>query len=183
MADTDGQLIEGVETAAPESSGLPQLAADDWAPQLVWLLISFVFLYVMMSRVALPKIGLVIEERRDKIADDLDRAAELKQEAEDALTAYEQALTEARNKALGIAGETRDRVKAETDQLKAETDAKINARIAEAETKIKAAKDEALSNVQSIAAGTAQVIVDKLVGKSIDDATANAAVAAELKNS
>ena len=183
MAETNGQLTEGVETAAAESSGLPQLEATDWAPQLVWLLLSFVFLYVMMSRVALPKIGSVIEERRDKIADDLDRAAELKQEAEDALAAYEQALTEARNKALGIAGETRDRVKAETDKLRAENDAKINARLAEAEDAIKASKEQALSNVQSIATETAQVIVAKLIGKNIDDATAGAAVQAELKNS
>ena len=183
MADTNGQLTEGVETQSPESSGLPQLESQDWAPQLVWLLISFVFLYVMMSRVALPRIGSVIEERRDKIAYDLDRAAELKQQADDALAAYEQALTEARNKAHTIAAETRDKVKAETDSLRAESEAKLNAEMARADERIKVAKEQAMANVQTVATETAQVIVSKLIGKDIDQSTAAAAVQAELKNS
>ena len=177
MAD---QLTEGVAVEDHGSGGLPQLEAADWAPQLVWLLISFALLYVMMSRVALPKIGEVIEARRDKIADDLDRAAELKKDAEEALKAYEQSLAEARTKAHGIATDTRDKVKAETDQLKADNDAVLAKQMENAEARINETKQAALANVRNIATDTAQVIVEKLIGKSVESSAVAAAVDAEL---
>ena len=71
---------------------MPQLVLEDWVPQLIWLAISFVVLYLIMSRVALPRIGTVIEQRRDRIAHDLDQAAHLKQETDQAIAAYESSL-------------------------------------------------------------------------------------------
>ena len=91
-------------------SGLPQLNVADFAPQLIWLALTFGLLYLIMSRVALPRIGEVIEERSQRIQRDLDEAERLKGETEKALGAYEQALAEARAKAQGIAKETRDKL-------------------------------------------------------------------------
>ncbi len=88
---------------------MPQLEFHTFVPQLVWLVIVFGYLYVMMSRVALPRIATVLEERRDRIADDLDQAEQFKRQTDEAIEAYEKALAEARAKAHEVAQETRDR--------------------------------------------------------------------------
>ncbi len=158
---------------------MPQLDFATYAPQLIWLTISFVFLYFMMSRVALPRIGAVIEQRRDKIADDLDRAAGYKKDAEDALTAYEQALAEARGRAHEIAAANRDKVKAETDAKREDTDGQLAEQLASAEARIKETQQAALSNVQGIAVEAAEAIVAKLIERSVERTATEAAVDTE----
>ena len=162
---------------------MPQLEFADFVPQLIWLAIAFTFLFVVMTRIALPRIAGVIEERRDKIADDLDRAAEFKKEAEEALAMYEQALAEARTRALAIASEHRDEVKSETERLRAETDAKIADMTRDAERRIKQAKDAALANIPNVATETAVALVKKLLGQQIDTSSASTAVNSELSRS
>jgi len=71
---------------------MPQLELHDFAPQLIWLVISFVTLYLIMARVALPRIANVLEERRDRIASDLDKAEQLKRKTDEAIAAYEESL-------------------------------------------------------------------------------------------
>lgn len=143
---------------------MPQLQIYDWAPQLIWLAISFVTLYIIMARVALPRISMVLEERRDRIASDLDAAEQLKKNTEEAIAAYEQALAEARNRAHAIAQEARDKLNAEVEAQRAEVEGQIAARTAEAEARIQKAKAAAMSNVNEVAAETAEAIVNKLVG-------------------
>ena len=99
---------------------MPQLDFATFAPQLIWLTLVFGVLYLVMARVALPRIATVIEERRDRIADDLDTAAQLKSDTDDAIASYETALAEARAHAHSIAQETRDRLTAETDAHRAD---------------------------------------------------------------
>lgn len=160
---------------------MPQLEFATYAPQLIWLAISFVFLYLMMSRVALPRIGAVIEQRRDKIADDLDRAAGFKKDAEEALEAYEQALAAARGRAHEIAAANREKVKGEADAKRAATDARLAEQMTQAETRIQETKEAALSNVRGIAVEAAEAIVAKLIDQTIDRSASEAAVDAELK--
>lgn len=157
---------------------MPQLEISTFVPQLIWLGITFFFLYFVLSKVILPRIGGIIEERQDRIADDLDRADQFRNEAEAALTAYEQALAEARNRAMGIAQETREQVKAETDALRKDADAQIAKRLKEAEDQIAATKAQAMAHVQDVATDAAKDIVAKLIDVSVDDNAASAAVAA-----
>ncbi len=145
---------------------MPQFDVHDFAPQLVWLLISFVVLYFIMARVALPRIGAVIEQRRDRIASDLDQADQLKRRTEEAIATYERALAEARAKAHGIAQEARDKLNAELAAERAEVDKKIAIKTAEAEKRITAAKDAALAHVKEIATDTAGEIVNTLIGQA-----------------
>ena len=153
---------------------MPQLDFATFAPQLVWLTIVFGVLYLVRARVALPRIATVIEERRDRIADDLDTATQLKRNTEDAITSYETALQDARAKAHAIAQETRDRLSAETDARRAELEGQLNARIKEADARIKTTKDKALSNVRDVAVDVADAIAGQLLGENDRDAATRA---------
>lgn len=155
---------------------MPQLVFGDWVPQLVWLAITFIALYVVMARVAIPRIGTVIEKRRDRIASDLDQAESLKRDTEEAIAAYEQALAEARSKAHSIAQAARDVLTAEVDAERAEVDKQLAEKTAEAEARILASKQSALSHVAVVASDTAEAIVQKLIGGKITRAELKSAV-------
>jgi F-type H+-transporting ATPase subunit b len=161
------------------SGGLPQMCQDSFIPQLSWLVVSFLLLYVLMAKIILPRIGGVLEERRDKIADDLDKATQLKRDADEALKAYEDALAGARGRAHAIAKETADTLRAETDRLKAEIDAKLAKDAEAAEARIRATKNAALSNLNAMAADVASVVVGKLLGETPDAGLVAGAVEAE----
>ena len=158
---------------------MPQLDFATFAPQLIWLTLVFGVLYLVMARVALPRIATVIEERRDRIADDLDTAAQLKSDTDDAIASYETALAEARTHAHTIAQETRDRLTAETDAHRADLEGQLATRIADAEKRITATKDQALTSVRDVAVDVADAITQQLLGDS-DRAAAERAVDSEL---
>lgn len=159
---------------------MPQLVFADFMPQLVWLAITFTLLYLILARVALPRIATTLEKRRDVIANDLDEAGSLKRQAEEALKVYEAALAAARGRALAIAAETRQRLNEEADREKAALAASMARQAAEAEARIAAAKAAAMANVHQIAAGAASAIVAKLLDATPDSAAVNAAVDAAL---
>lgn len=162
----------GVAHEAGHKGAFPPLDPANFAPQIIWLAITFAILYFLLSRLALPRIGEVIEERRDRIQRDLDAAEALKAETERALKDYEQSLADARAKASGIARDTRERLGAETDKKRQAADVEVNAKIADAEQRISAMKSKALSNVGEIAAETASAIVGKLIGVDVGAAEA-----------
>lgn len=149
---------------AQHGKAFPPLDASTFAPQLIWLAITFVALYFIMARLALPRIATVIEERRDRVASDLDQAQQLKRKTEEAIAAYEQALGEARSKAHAIAQDARDKLNAELEQEQAEVGEELAQMTADAETRIQASKAAALSHVNVVAADTAEAIVKALVG-------------------
>ena len=155
------------QAAEHESGGLPQLKTDDFAPQLVWLALTFGTLYWIMSRVALPRIAHVLETRRNRIASDLDVAQKFKQKSLDAETAYKTSLADAKNKAHNIAQETRDQLNAQTDAKRAVVDEQITAQLIEAEKRIKASKTLALKEVSAIATSTTGEIVNHLTGSKV----------------
>lgn len=167
-------------TEPHEEGGLPQMDTSTYASQIFWLAITFTFLYLFLSRMVLPRIGQVIEERRDRIASDLDKASELQEKSEDALASYEAALAEARSKAMALAQDTRERLSADTDARKAEVEADLAKKLAEAEAKIAKTKDAALASIRDVANETTAVVVEHLLGEGADGAAIQAAVEAEL---
>ena len=148
-------------------SGLPQLNTHTFSPQLFWLVLTFATLFFVLSKIALPRIGEVITERRDRIARDIDAAARLKGETDKALADYEKALADARGKASGIAKETRETLAKETDSEKSRVEAQIAAKLQQAEVRITETKNKALSAVNDIAAETAAAVVAKLIGQDV----------------
>ena len=165
--------------------GLPQLDPEGslFVSQLVWLALTFGFLYVMMSRVALPRIATVIEERRDKIAMDLDRAEAFKKKTEEAIAAYEAALADARAKALRTVEETRKKASDAMEEKRKASEAELDKRLREAETRINATKEEALAKVHDVASDAAASIVERLLGETVSGNAIKSAVDAELTQS
>lgn len=160
---------------------MPQLTIADFPPQLVWLAITFVVLYFLMARVAIPRISDVLENRQNRIATDLEEARKLSDDADNAKAEYEAALADARSKAHGIVSELKATMAKEQDASKAELDAKLAEKAKDAEAGINAAKDTALSHVREIASSTAKIAVSKLVSIDVSDADANAAVESSMK--
>jgi F-type H+-transporting ATPase subunit b len=160
---------------------MPQLDPLDWAPQIIWLLITFGILYLLMVWVALPRIASVIDKRAATIAGDLEAAERNKRETEEAIAAYEQALAEAKQKAQAIIEEGRAKLKAETDAERAKLDKQLADKAAEAAARIEKAKDSAMKEVSSVATEAAADIVKQLIGVAPSTAELEKAVAAARK--
>ena len=160
---------------------MPQLNPLDWAPQIIWLVITFSILYVLMKRVALPRIGSVIEARHARIAGDIEAADKLRRETQEAIAAYEQALAEAKARAHAIAQEANNKLKDEVAAERAALERDLAARLAEAEKRILQAKTSALKDVNEVASETASEIVRSLIGMAPSKREVSAAVAAVRK--
>ena len=164
-----------------ESGVFPPFDPTYFASQLFWLAIAFVILYVALDRFILPKIKTTIEDRRDRIADDLDAAAQAKADAEAAGEAYEKSLADARAKAHGIAAKTRQALDAEIAKETAGVEAELSAKQDAAEAAIREAKDEAFAEVRGIAATATVDLVSALVGVDVTEGDAGKSVDARIK--
>lgn len=160
---------------------MPQFDPTFFAPQLFWLALTFIALYLVMSTVALPKIGAVLDERQRKIDDNLDKAAQLKAEAEAAVAAYEKALADSRAHAQSVIKEASERLSAEAEGRNRDLSARLADQIKAGEARIAEAKDKALANVRDVALEVAGAAVARLVGSPADNTRLEAAVAAALK--
>jgi F-type H+-transporting ATPase subunit b len=159
----------------------PPFQGETFASQLVWLTLAFALLYVLMAKVALPRITAILEDRRARMADDLAEAERLKAEADAALAAYEKALADARARAQALANATREKQAAEAEKTRKILEAQLNARLAEAEATIAATKQAAMANVQGIATDAAAAIVLRLIGTAPASDALSSAVADVLK--
>ena len=165
-------MAEKAGTTVPEGAGhlpkvFPPLDSGTFAPQLIWLALTFGLLYLLLKRVVLPRVGEVIDERSDRIKRDLAQAEKVRADTQQALANYEQALSEARAKAGAIAKATRDRMTAEIEVERAKVDAQIAAKLAEAENRIAETKSRALASVGDIASEVAGTIVTRLIGTEV----------------
>ncbi len=155
---------------------MPQLDPDTFAPQLIWLAITFIGLYIVMARVALPRIGNAIEHRRDRIANDLDQAQALKEATDRAIATYEARMAEARARAHDMNQETRQKLKDEVEAERARVEADLAEKVAKAEKRIAKVKDGALVEMEKVAGDLAGDIVTKLIGDKVTGAKAAKAV-------
>lgn len=160
---------------------MPQFDPTFFTPQLFWLAVLFVTLYVVMARHALPRVGEVLDERQRRIDESLDKAAQLKAEAEAAIAAYEKALAESRAQAMDVMRQTADQLSRQADVRNKELTDRLNQQIKAGETRILAAKEQALANVRQVAAEVAAAAVDKLVGVVPEQGKVDAAVASAMQ--
>ena len=159
----------------------PPFNKEYFASQMFWFVLFFVALYVIISRIAVPRIGGIIDERAKRIEGDFAAAQQMKDESEAALAAYEKSLADARNRAQAIGAEVRDKLNAEADVNRKATEAKLNAQLADAEKQITATKSAAMANVRGIAVDAAAAIVERLTGTAPAAPAVAAAVDDALK--
>ena len=162
---------------------MPQFNPEFFASQLVWLGIIFVLLYLVMSRLVLPRIGEVLEERSERIANDLDKAESLKKEAESVIAAYEAALEKARGEASAVLGKAGQEVAEMAARRQGEFARVLAEKTAAAEERIAKAKQDAKAQIRDIAIGAAGEVVAKLTGGAADEAAIAGPVDAALKES
>jgi F-type H+-transporting ATPase subunit b len=171
MATTTTETAGTTETTEHAAKpGMPQLDTTTWTPQLFWLAICFIALYMVISKIAIPGVGGAIRARKSQIDNDLAAAQKLKADTDQAIKSYEAALAEARAKSNAIAQENRDRLQAETDAQSAKTSAELSEKTAKAEAGIAAAKKKAMAEVESVAADLAGQIMSQLTGSRITKA-------------
>jgi F-type H+-transporting ATPase subunit b len=183
MAESHGAVKGKDTTSHTEADGgaFPPFDPSTFPSQLVSLVITFVALYLILSRVALPKVRAVIDTRQNKIEGDLAEAQKLRDDSEAAQKAYESDLANARSRAQAISAETRDRLNAAAETERKSLEDKLAAKLAEAEKTIAATRATAMSNVRGIAADAAGAIVQRLTGAAPDRNVVSSAVDASLK--
>lgn len=166
--------------AAGTAVGMPQLDFTTFPNQIFWLVVALVAIYLILTRVALPRIGAVLAERRGAITNDIARAEALKAQAEEAQAAYDKALADARAEAGRILDKTRAEIQDQLDLALQKADAEIAAKTAESERRLAVIRDSAAEAVEEVARDTARELVTSF-GAKADGRSINAAVAARLK--
>ncbi|MHA6691810.1 F0F1 ATP synthase subunit B [Devosia sp. A449] len=181
LADPTADTHATTEASAGEhdSGVFPPFDPATFPSQLLWLTITFAALYLLMSRIALPRIGGILEGRKAIIDADLAAADASRQKTDAAIAAYEAALAAAKSKAQGIASETRESIQADLAAKRSAVEADLTGKVTEAEARINTTKTEALTHVDEIATETAQSVVTQLVG----DVSADSVRAAVAKAS
>ncbi len=183
MAESHGTKGATAHTEADggHKAPFPPFQKETFASQLVSLAIAFVALYLIVSRIALPKVGQTIDDRQAKIEGDLATAQKLKDESDAALKAYEADLAAARSRAQAIGNETRDKLNAAAEVERKALEDTLSVKLADAEKTIAATREQAMSNVRGIAADAASAIVQRLTGVTPDGKAVASAVDASLK--
>ena len=173
LADTVGVASQ----EAGSAPGMPQLDFATWGNQIFWLVLALIAIYLVLSRVALPRIAAVLAERQGTISNDIAKAEDLKRQAEAAEEAYNKALADARAESQAISQRTREEIKAEVAEANKKADAEIAAKAAESEKAINEIRATAMENVEAVAKETALALVAALGGsadaKDVDPAVAN----------
>lgn len=167
--------------SAPKGA-FPPFQRETFASQAIWLAVSFVILYALVARLALPRIGAIIENRRSRIAADIAEAQRFKDESDAAIAAYEKALADARARAQALANDMRLKQIAAADAARKALETRLDARLAEAERTIAATRTAAMANVRAIASDAASAIVERLTGAAPADSEIAAAMSEVIKS-
>ncbi len=177
LAATDpGSMTDAATGAPPPEAAFPPFDGALFASHLFWLAIAFGILYYAMSKLIVPQVGGILEDRRDRIAGDLGEANRLKRETDEVIATYERELGEARAKAHAIAQGRRDEIKREIAERQAETERALQAKIADSEKTIAEMRDRALADVDQIAAEAARAIIARVSPVEVSDGDVASAV-------
>ena len=169
------------EAEGGHKGAFPPFQSETFASQLVSFAIAFVLLYIIVSKVALPRMGSVLAARQGAIDDDVAEAQRLRDESDAALKAYESELASARAKAQSIGSDIRGKLSAEAETERKALEERLAAKLTAAEKTIADTRSAAMGNVRAIAADAAGAIVQRLTGNTPDPGAINSALDAALK--
>lgn len=179
---SDAPVGHIAETGTPAGGGhgetsFPPFDPVNFTPMLIWLSLSFGLLYLLMAKIALPRVESILQARARKITKDIGEANAFRAQSEEAAAAHDKTIAEAKAKALALAQETHARLIAESDANRLTLAAELNARLAASETQILEMKAKAMDNVAVIAREAAAAIVWHITGKPADEEAIARAIA------
>jgi len=161
---------------------MPQLDPTTFQPQLIWLAITFLILYLVMAKKALPRVEAILSKRAEHIADDLDGAEKMKRESESLESKYEEMQSRARAQASEYLRNVQEGLKTEIEAKKQTLEEKLGDQTRKAEQKIARAKNKAMADLEDVAIGACLAIVDKISGAKPEEDLVRKTVQAENKN-
>lgn len=174
-------LFAAPVAASEGKIGMPQLNIHDFSPQLVWLGVVFIVLYLLMARLALPKVADVIDARNNKIESDLNAADQMKQKSDAAIASYEAALAKARLDAETLAKRTRLESVQAAQAARAKAEGEVAEKVKAAEAGIQTAQAQAMKNIGIMAEGTAAALIKALAGIEVPDQMVKTAVETAIR--
>ena len=160
---------------------MPHFDLTAFSPQIIWLFITFIILYVLMAKVALPRIGSILEQRQARIDDNLDAAQNLRNEAAADAEAYDKSLADAREQARTAIYEATQEMSDESTRRHEDLGSRLSGEIKAAEERISAAKEAAVSGIREAAESVAAVATERLIGIVPGDDAVHSAIAAALE--
>ena len=173
--------VESGAAAVEHAEGMPQLDFSTFPNQIFWLVVTLVVTYLILNRLAVPRIRGILAERSRSIEHDLELADTYRKKAVEAEEAYERALNEARARAREIVASTRAGIQADLDAATSEADARIAAKLAESEDRILEIRDNAARSVELVATEVAGEIVRSVLPAAQDPDSVRTAVAARME--
>ena len=163
-------------------AGMPQLDPTYWASQAFWLILIFTLLYLALANLFIPKIKSSIDNRENKIKDDLDEAQKLKNLAEKKLKEYELSIEDAKKEVQKIIFESKNKLNLEIQSKKREFEKEIDIEIEKAEKEIENLKKDSLKNILTISEEMASKVIEKISGEPMNQSSVKAAILQTTKN-
>ena len=164
------------ETFAAESGGMPQLNPEFWVSQIFWLTLTFGVMYLVLSKIILPKISTNLESRKLQISDNIEAADKQREESEIKLKEYDEIISKSKNDAKNIFNQAREKALADINSKKDFLERQIEEEIKKVEEEINQLKKEAPEKINKIAIQTASEITQKLIGAEINNSSISAIV-------
>ena len=164
--------------AAGDDAGLPQLDFSTWPTQIFWLFVTFLIAYLLMWRVVLPRIGRVLEDRHNRLEDDMERARQSVYLTDETKQLLEQSLASARSDAAALTASSLAEAAGIADEKNQAANTRLSSRLKAAEDKIMATREAALADLDKVASSSAVDVVLRLSGLKVSEADASKAVKA-----
>ena len=169
-------LFLTIEVFAAESRGMPQLDPEFWISQIFWLTLTFGALYLILSKLILPKISANLEFRKSQIQENIGAAEKQRESSESKLKEYDEIILKSKLKAQVILKDTREKVLREINSKKEVLDKQIEEEIKKAEKEIEKLKKDAPEKINKIAIETSSELLKKLIGAEVNNSSISAIV-------
>jgi F-type H+-transporting ATPase subunit b len=169
-------FLLSLEAFAAESGGMPQLNPEFWVSQIFWLTITFGILYVVLSKLILPKIGANLETRKSKILENIEAAEKQRENSEEKIKEYDKIINSSKIEAKNYFKQAREKILKDISLKKESLDKEINEEINKAEVEIKNLMDTAPEKINKIAIETSSDLIQQLIGADVNNSSISAIV-------
>ena len=169
-------FLFSLEAFATESGGMPQLNPEFWVSQIFWLILTFGILYVVLSKLILPKISNNLESRKSQILENIEAAEKQREDSETKLEEYEKIISKSKLEAKNIFGQSREKVLKDISAKREVLDKQIDEEISKAEQEINNLRESAPDKINMIAIETSSELIQKLIGAEVNNSSISAIV-------